>query len=56
MKSKNSHPPKDDYFLILSIENDEGFEGYFKNANDFAFLKTQALKENFLCVLARKFG
>jgi hypothetical protein len=31
-------------------------DGYFKKAKDFAFLKTQALEENFLCVLARKFG
>ncbi|MEI8343484.1 MAG: hypothetical protein WCF93_00875, partial [Candidatus Moraniibacteriota bacterium] len=34
----------------------EGFEGYFKKANDFAFLKTQAPEESFLCVLTRKFG
>jgi len=33
-----------------------GIEGYFKNANDFAFLKTPALEEEFLCVLARNFG
>jgi hypothetical protein len=31
-------------------------DGYFKKAKDFAFLKTPALEENFLCVLARKFG
>jgi len=33
-----------------------GIEGYFKNANDFTFLKTQAPEEKFLCVFARNFG
>ena len=34
---------------------DEGFEGYSKNANCFAFFETRALEEKFsLCPLAQK--
>ena len=32
----------------------QGFEGYFKKANCFAFLKTQALEEKFSLCVARK--
>ena len=42
-------------FLFIYIVQGES-DGYFKKTNDFAFLKTPALEENFLCVLTRKFG
>jgi hypothetical protein len=36
-----------------SLPHQKGFEGYFKKANGFAFLKTQALKEKSLCTHER---
>ncbi|NTV40670.1 MAG: hypothetical protein HGA61_00110 [Candidatus Moranbacteria bacterium] len=42
--------------FVVILRMQKGFEGYFKKANDFAFLKTPALEENFISVTARKFG
>ena len=49
--SENS--PCGSFLMYLLVG--EGFEGYSKNANCFAFFETRALEEKFLlCPLARK--